>query len=767
MKDTLIKFRNNLPSAFYYFKKNSFKSLKLISLLVFSVSGLIISTMLVQVNQDIRSKARTIIPTPTPGPIHQTLDENPIEVPSQKILDSVNINNVLSQKRKIVEDIFASNVITQKVLVMVYHDRPYLTSNGVELDGPILSQFMELDLERGSKFHEYKGEPSPIQVDIQIAQTIVIEGDAPHIYGDDLADYQKIINDNNVCQKINNGDIDEVWIWTDGEGNTNFDEFVNAGPEAKLIPNVYPVVRPDCNRMFMIMGLNYYRVSDYNLEDGVTKFPSSNNAVHSFDHRIERVIAHYLDGKYDKDVIPGDNWYEFDGKIGHDQTQTIDDNYYCGNVHWAPNTKSYCQDYNYYLKGTNPSADPDCPDPSSHIVSSDCQNWNPQHLGQTANIDCSVWKFEDNNCFEDGYQIWWKQNMPGNCNTLTKINGQQMPNWWQLIYKFDTTAPYCDSIEPTPTLSPTPFPTATPTVYPSIVLNNITTSCTPIGNTMNWNSVPNSTEYEVWMCSTSDSCIPKSSPDGSGGKIASVTLTYYNHFNIPPGLFYRYSVRAKMSDGNFGPWSNIVQFTPVCPSPTPKIVTNSASGLSCFGVCANNNQTCFDIGTNTAAQNDKYWTKVSGVCTENTQSTNNCSYVMNNTGSGQCSNKDTNWTKCSCNNACRIYLSPIQIINDKLTTTVTNLSSFPVTITSVYNTFPSGISATSVNLSGSQIWTGNTNFNLSLFQENLSGQKTIPANTSSPIVIYYNTNIPQNSYNLNLSVFNAQNNSGCSTSVSN
>lgn len=800
VKSVLLKFIKNLPSSVYYFQKNGYKSLKLVSLLIFSISGLIISLSLVQINQDIRSQAkiRPILPTPTP-PLPE-----PYFPPPQELIDKVDIKTVLSTKRKNTGSP-DSSAIEHRVMNLVYKDAPYSGS----LTPQVLSQLLEMDLERGSKFHGYQDSNSQIQVDVQIVNTVEIMGEAPTLPDSDFADYQLITTQNNFCQMINDLSIDEVWVWTDGIG-TRFDEFAIAGPASSLIPNIYPVARPDCNRPFFIMALNYLHTSDYNFEEVTWKVPSASDALESMGHRIEKVIAHFLDNKNIGEVLPGDNWYEFDGKIGYDGV--LENHNYCGNAHWAPNAKLLCQGYNHYLKGTDGSTQGSCIDPTSNIVMSDCRDWNPQHTGTTTQLDCTEWQFEDDQCYQDGYATWWMQNMPGNCNTLNKVNGLPMPNWWQLIYNIDPNAPKCDTITPTPTVSPTPFP-PTPTPTPpsaecSATISNVTINSssnkvslyvknnsltnsiftiknsaqppvlnytfypsTALLNKFNFLAPDNTSELIIWLSDSSHP--PKSSP-------ASV---YAYNPNGPPGSYQiqpnenaHFILRHDTAPTSLGQItmrfypesdpSTICEttYTAPTPTPTPSIISNSASGLSCYQVCANANLTCFDIGTNTSGQNDKYWSKTTGTCTEILQSSDNCSTTMPSSG-GLCSGKQANWTNCRCMNSCRAYMSAPTIVNNKFVSSITNLSSFPVEIKDIYQSFPSSLTANSVSLSGSTIWSGTDLSPLYLMQSDLTGNKTINGNSSKTITVNYNTTAPQYGYSMNISLFNSANNSGCVVSI--
>ncbi len=292
-----------------------------------------------------------------------------------------------------------ADTIVQNVLVIIYDPPGANPYNPVTLTNELASW-----IEEASIYHGYKQSGSS-QVDIRIYGSPVIHyeqapQESPPTYSSQPADYHAIFDDHGICDLVNRERIDEVWLWSDSSGG--FFEARQAGkPGTTISTNGPPLDRNDCLLPVDVLGFNFEVATD--------------NALHSYGHLTENVISHLLDGKDRYSVQSGDDWYEFDGQVGYDGT--LDLNRYCGNVHWTPNAQTLADDYDYNL---------------SYWVRSDCENWNPQHTGSQGWIRCNDW-----GCDQEGYLKWWFQNMPGENNGMTRLDGAAMPGWWQLIFKFD------------------------------------------------------------------------------------------------------------------------------------------------------------------------------------------------------------------------------------------------------------------------------------------------------------------------------------------
>lgn len=349
------------------------------------IVGLISATNLAQQSQDVREQAKSTNPANT-GLI------NPPREP-----------------------------LAHKVMVIAYDTHNDYPSAGYT-DPMILSQQLAAGINTASI---EKGFDIP-NTEVQLVETYTYNTPLPPGGFCDptgpCANFDQIFSQHNVCGKINQGTIDEVWIWTGGSETNGgrLNEVQMAGYQPFLDDyNTWTINRTDCNHDFTVMGLNY--------ETGWEQ------ALHSFAHRFEYIVTAVLDSKNIGDVVPGDNWYAFDGKIGYDGQ--LDYGNTCGNAHWAPNATSLFHDYDFNL---------------INQVVSKCNDWNPQLTGQSSVFDCAEWE-----CNSGGYYTWWLKSMPGLCNSvgMTKLNGQPMPNWWKLILDYEPvfeteTCPIPDPIPP-------------------------------------------------------------------------------------------------------------------------------------------------------------------------------------------------------------------------------------------------------------------------------------------------------------------------------
>jgi hypothetical protein len=235
-------------------------------------------------------------------------------------------------------------------------------------------------------------------------------------YGNLRADYNRIINENNLCKRLNDGEFDEIWLWADRTGG--FWESLMAGPQNQIYYiNGTPITRNDCNRAMFIMGLNYENYWDAKLEtiNGqqiVTSMeePSAVFPLHSYGHRIENTISVFLDSKLLHLVKEGDTAYEFFGKTYN----SLPNKAYIGNIHYPPNTM---KEFGYY---------------EINSMLSDYNKWTPQHFNTRNYINCKNW-----DCLQGNYLKMWNNNIPGRCvsSSLRKLDKGKMPNLWYAIFK--------------------------------------------------------------------------------------------------------------------------------------------------------------------------------------------------------------------------------------------------------------------------------------------------------------------------------------------
>lgn len=199
----------------------------------------------------------------------------------------------------------------------------------------------------------------------------------------DLVDYQQILTDFNLVEKVNNGLIDEVWLMA--MPYAGFYESVMAGPGA-FFCNAPPLNGLSANRRFVIMGFNYQR--------GVGEM------LESFGHRAESIMRHTFRNLRGEANL----WARF---TRYDQTSPGLAE--CGTVHFAPNST---RDYEW----GNPAP-----------VLCRSRNWDqfPDLAGAPVMVDSTEWGGGDIRAHHN----WWLSRFP-------HITGQAEGiryNWWSYI----------------------------------------------------------------------------------------------------------------------------------------------------------------------------------------------------------------------------------------------------------------------------------------------------------------------------------------------
>jgi hypothetical protein len=202
----------------------------------------------------------------------------------------------------------------------------------------------------------------------------------------DLADYIRILSDFDICTGVNNGDVDEVWLF--GGPWFGYYESRLAGPDAFWY-NSPPLHDTGCQKLLPIMGFNYER--------------GSAEMLHSFGHRAESSITEVF-GTWDVNQSRHD-WDRYGHNVG--QTTNVDF-FQCGTVHFPPNG---IEDYDYGNWG---------------YVESNCNDWYnyPDFSGYTELINCEEW-----NCDHGFFMKWWLDHLP---NKEGYHDGKLM-NWWRYI----------------------------------------------------------------------------------------------------------------------------------------------------------------------------------------------------------------------------------------------------------------------------------------------------------------------------------------------
>ncbi|MEO1288100.1 MAG: hypothetical protein AAFV93_10035 [Chloroflexota bacterium] len=200
----------------------------------------------------------------------------------------------------------------------------------------------------------------------------------------DGVDYHLLVKKFKMIERINAGEIDEVWLF--GHPYGGYYESIMCGKDAFWC-NAPPLDKTDhAERQFVIMGFNFERGVGEMLED--------------LGYRAESMLF-----KVYEDVIGDANiWEKF---YRYDKTHPKQAE--CGNVHFAPNS---VKDYDW----GNPTP-----------VLSYCDNWYnfPDLSGEPRIVNCKEWGNGDIRL----HHLWWFRHMP---HIIGETDGI-LNNWWQYI----------------------------------------------------------------------------------------------------------------------------------------------------------------------------------------------------------------------------------------------------------------------------------------------------------------------------------------------
>jgi hypothetical protein len=224
-------------------------------------------------------------------------------------------------------------------------------------------------------------------------------------------DYNAIISDLGIVQKINSGEIDEVWLW--GGPGFGWNESIMAGPGAYYI-NGGPLTGVNTTRAFVLMGLSHERTVE--------------TALESFGHRVEDVMAKIYGGwAFPYGPPPTEAppiltaWDEFSAKT-YDPTDVAG----CGFAHGSLN--------NYTYDGVN---NPNSYDTANlDYAESNCNDWYnfPWMTGESYSYNCEMWA--GTGCTDNpdlNWMLWWYDHMPYKAGTYDGY----ATNWWRYIVDVD------------------------------------------------------------------------------------------------------------------------------------------------------------------------------------------------------------------------------------------------------------------------------------------------------------------------------------------
>jgi hypothetical protein len=205
----------------------------------------------------------------------------------------------------------------------------------------------------------------------------------------DGVDYAAITQEHRLVERVNDGDIDEVWLF--GAPYMGYYESQMVGPAAYWC-NSPPIIEPRANRNFVLMGFSYERGVGEMLED--------------FGHRTESILSHVYGGwSYDLPLERQTTWGRFTlhDKVAPGRSA-------CGNVHFAPNSDA---DYDW----GNPRE-----------VTSTCDDWlnYPDLTGAARTVSAADWGGGDIRA----HHKWWLTRLP-------KAPGRgpdgKLANWWKYV----------------------------------------------------------------------------------------------------------------------------------------------------------------------------------------------------------------------------------------------------------------------------------------------------------------------------------------------
>lgn len=206
------------------------------------------------------------------------------------------------------------------------------------------------------------------------------------------ADYPRIMREQNVPPLIDDGTIDEVWIFSDHF--FGLWEASMAGPGAFFINGgVYPNV--PTRRPFAFYGFNYER--------------GAAEMAHNTSHRTECTLNRVY-GQWNLKT-PVTNWDKF--SANHDQSDGLAG---VGTCHWPANAK---QDYDYGNK--------------REVLSwADDFLTYPKLTGERKPVSSETWSAGGNDHL--GYMRWYFAHLP---RAIGVNEDGRQNNWWKYLYDFD------------------------------------------------------------------------------------------------------------------------------------------------------------------------------------------------------------------------------------------------------------------------------------------------------------------------------------------
>jgi hypothetical protein len=200
----------------------------------------------------------------------------------------------------------------------------------------------------------------------------------------DGVDYLELVREFDMIERVNSGQIDEVWLF--GHPYGGYWESIMCGPGAFWC-NATPLEGTErAERRFVIMGFNFERGVGEMLED--------------LGHRAESILYKVFE-RTSGDANLFERFLRYDFKYPRRAE--------CGNVHFAPNSE---RDYDWG---------------NWHPVLSRCDTWYnfPDLSGEPRMVDCREWGEGDIR----EHHRWWFRHFP---HIVGQSNGISW-NWWEYV----------------------------------------------------------------------------------------------------------------------------------------------------------------------------------------------------------------------------------------------------------------------------------------------------------------------------------------------
>jgi hypothetical protein len=218
------------------------------------------------------------------------------------------------------------------------------------------------------------------------------------------ADYNQIIAENNIVNRINNREVDEVWLF--GGPGFGFHEYTMAGFGAYDI-NSPPVLNIPTTRGFAIMGASYSHTHE--------------KMLHNLCHRAERTMSRAYGKEWDR-TAPNNYITNWDKFIAIEQGNPGN-----GGVGFCHRPVNGTFEYQYDNTGS---------------VMSTANDWSnyPNMTWTKTPINRDKWGMvtnegllNDDDRWELGYLRWWFKHLP---SATGKNPDGKFNNWWTHIFDF-------------------------------------------------------------------------------------------------------------------------------------------------------------------------------------------------------------------------------------------------------------------------------------------------------------------------------------------